>query len=116
MPVGSRVTASTPNTTVLNRINMPPNDLSSTKQTSTMALDDLNIMTHIAQLLGGFFRNTVFEVNSLVKDITAVGHSGADADARGVESGLWCHLEDEHVHEHLHVSLRLHETAHDSVD
>jgi hypothetical protein len=114
--IGSGVTACAPYTAVLDRVNVPSDDLSSTEQTSTMSLDDLDIVAHGAKLLSSLFRYTVFKVNSLVKDITTVGHTGTDADTRRIKSGLWSHLEDEHIHQHLDVSLRLHETTHDTVD
>lgn len=55
MTIGSGVTACAPDTAILDRVDVPSNDLSSAEQTSAMSLDNLDIVTHGAKLVSSLF-------------------------------------------------------------
>ncbi|KAH0373868.1 hypothetical protein KCU65_g11, partial [Aureobasidium melanogenum] len=86
--ISSWVTTCTPDTAVFDMVNMPSDNLTSTKETPAIS-------------------------SAISSEIPS---SSSDTDARRIKSCLRGHLEDEHVQQHLNMSLRLHEATHDTVD
>lgn len=84
MTIRPRITPSTPNTLLLNRIDMPPDNLASSKDS---ALGSFHYFDFVAELLhpfDGFRADTVFQVDGHVEDVAGIGHSGSNADSRRV--------------------------------
>lgn len=77
-------------------------------------------MTHRAQTIANFLRDALFQEDLGVENISlvvgVVGRTGSDAESRGVQGVLSVLVVVDHIEEDLDVTLRLHETAHDTVD
>ncbi len=81
-------------------------DLTAPEERAVHPADQFNRVLHIFQLLDGLIRNAFFERNGAV----VLFH--VDAEARQIQRCLWVETVIQHAGEHLHVTLRLHETAH----
>jgi hypothetical protein len=110
------VTARAPHALTIDRVNVPPDQLSTAEHLSVMALQDYYLVAEFFETLYCAFWNAIFQVNSLVEDIASVRHAGADAHSGRVERCLRGEVEDQLVQKDLYMALRLHEAAHDAVD
>lgn len=81
-----------------------------------MSTNHFDFVAQLAQSLDRAGGDALFEIDGSVHDIARIRHARADANSRRVESRLGRVAKDELVEEDLHVSLRLHEAAHDAVD
>lgn len=94
---------------------MHTDDLSASEKTPGPALHELDLMSQAAQFARHVRVDALLEVHRPIQDPALLGRAGADADARRIERHLRVVLEREHVEQHLHVSLGLHEAPHDAV-
>lgn len=59
--------------------------------------------------------NTLFQIDRPIEHFPLIRRPGSDAYPRRIQRGLRIILERQHVEQDLHVSLRLHVSAHDAV-
>lgn len=90
----------------------PLNDLSTSKLTTSKALDEGHIVAHRPELFNHRGVNPVLQEDARVNGSRAiVRHACAQTQAWAVEGALHRQTAQD-VEDHLHVSLRLHEAAH----
>lgn len=113
MPITSTITTSTIH--LLPILLRPPNDLSSTKQASFIALYDKALMSHLLQSFHDLLIYALFNVHlTLSRLINPTLPTRLHTDTRRIQRFLRIQSEHYHIEQDLHVSLRLHESTHNA--
>lgn len=95
---------------------MLTNNLTPPKHLRVQTREHMDIMAQPPQPLDDTLVDALFDVDLVVNGLALLLAPGRlDANPRRVERTLRIHAKHEHVEQHLHVALRLHEPAHDAI-